>query len=284
MHEAVWSVIRVAVASYVGLALWIYWRQGKYVYYPSRTLTSTPATAGLKYEDVNVVAADGVAIHGWYVPADGARATVLLCHGNAGNIWHRIDIVWMFHEMGLNVCCFDYRGYGKSGGEPTESGTYEDAAAVWKWLTLVKGVEPGRVVIHGDSLGGAVAAWLAQRQQPAGLILESTFTSLPDMAAHVYPFLPARWLCRFRYNTLERLPAIHCPVLVSHGRDDEMIPFQFGQRLFAAANEPKTFFELNGSHNTGREDSGKAYEKALRGFIEWAAAGSAGSAEPSAHP
>lgn len=266
-QEVLWPVIRVAVASYVGLALLLYWRQGRYVYYPSRSLTSTPATAGLKYEDVDVVTTDGVAIHGWYVPADGEAPVVLMCHGNAGNIWSRIDAIWMFHEMGFHVCCFDYRGYGKSEGAPTEEGTYRDVAAVWDWLVTTKGVAPERIVVHGESLGGAVAAWVAENRKPAGLVLESTFTSLPDMAARLYPFLPARWLCRFRYDTLARLKGIRCPVLVAHGRDDEMIPFEFGRRLFEAANEPKTFFELTGSHNTGREESGRKYEAVLRGFI-----------------
>lgn len=270
-QEWLWPVLRVTAASYVGLALLLYWRQSRYIYHPSRSLTSTPATAGLKYEEVNVRAADGVPIHGWYVPAEDLAPTVLLCHGNAGNIWHRIDVLWMFHEMGFNVCCFDYRGYGKSGGTPTEEGTYRDAAAVWDWLVSVKGTAPERIVVHGESLGGAVAAWLAENRAPAGLVLESTFTSLPDMAAKLYPFLPVRWLCRFRYNTLERMKAIRCPVLVAHGREDEMIPFVFGQRLFAAAREPKEFFELRGSHNTGREESGRKYEAVLRGFIREAA-------------
>lgn len=272
VQEWLWSLLRVTAASYVGLALLLYLRQSRYIYYPSRSLTSTPATAGLKYEEVNVHAADGIPIHGWYVPVDDVAApVVLLCHGNAGNIWHRIDAIWMFHEMGFHVCCFDYRGYGKSGGTPTEDGTYQDAEAVWNWLVSVKGVEPQRIVVHGESLGGAVAAWLAEKREPAGLVLESTFTSVPDMAARLYPFLPVRWLCRFRYNTLERMGRIRCPVLVAHGRQDEMIPFVFGQRLYAAAREPKDFFEMKGLHNTGRETSGREYEAALHGFITRAA-------------
>jgi fermentation-respiration switch protein FrsA (DUF1100 family) len=192
----------------------------------------------------------------------------LFCHGNAGNIWNRIDVIWMLHEMGFNVCIFDYRGYGKSEGRPTEAGTYADAEAVWKWLVETKGIAPGRIVVQGESLGGGVASWVAEKKKPGALILESTFTSLPDMAARMYPFLPARWLCRFSYNTLARLPDIHCPVLVAHGKDDEMIPFAFGQRLFQAANEPKVFIELKGSHNDGRERSGREYEEMLKAFIE----------------
>jgi fermentation-respiration switch protein FrsA (DUF1100 family) len=266
MHDAIWLVIRVGVASYVGLTLLLYFRQSRYVYYPSRSLTLTPAMVQLTYEDVNVTTGDGVAVHGWYVPGGEAGRTVLFCHGNAGNISDRIDVIRMFHEMGYNLCLFDYRGYGKSGGVPSEAGTYKDAEAVWEWLVKTKGVAPGAIVAYGESLGGAVAAWLAEQKKVGALILESTFTSLPDMAAQVYPFLPARWLCRFRYNTLARMPNIHCPVFVAHGRDDEMIPFECGRRLFAAANEPKVFFELQGTHNDGRVLSGRKYAEALKAF------------------
>lgn len=266
MQDAIWLVIRVGVASYVGLTLLLYFRQSRYVYYPSRSLTLTPAMVQLTYEDVNVTTGDGVAVHGWYVPGGEAGRTVLFCHGNAGNISDRIDVIRMFHEMGYNLCLFDYRGYGKSGGVPSEAGTYKDAEAVWEWLVKTKGVAPGAIVAYGESLGGAVAAWLAEQKKVGALILESTFTSLPDMAAQVYPFLPARWLCRFRYNTLARMPNIHCPVFVVHGRDDEMIPFECGRRLFAAANEPKVFFELQGTHNDGRVLSGRKYAEALKAF------------------
>ena len=268
IQDLMWSVVRIGVVSYLGLALFLYLRQARFIYYPSRTLSLTPATAQLKYEDVNVTTKDGVAVHGWYVPCGDSGRTILFCHGNAGNIWNRIDVIWMFHEMGYNVCLFDYRGYGKSGGQPTEEGTYLDAEAVWDWLVGVKGVVPGAIVIQGESLGGAVAAWLAERKRPGALVLESTFTSMPDMASRVYPFLPARWLCRFDYNTLDRLRGVHCPVLVAHGRDDEMVPFVFGQRLYQVANEPKAFYELKGGHNSGREESGRAYEVVLRTFIE----------------
>lgn len=268
LQEIAWPVIRVVAAVYVGLSAWLYLRQGRYVYYPSKAVSQTPGTAALTFEDVQVATADGVRIHGWYVPGADAGRTILFCHGNAGNIWSRIDLVWMYHAMGYSVCVFDYRGYGKSEGTPTEEGTYRDAEAVWGWLTGARGIAPGGVVIHGESLGGAVAAWLASRTSPGALVLESTFTSLPDMAARLYPFLPARWLCRFRYSTIDYLKGVRCPVLVAHGRDDEMIPYAFGRRLYEAAGGPKVFFELKGSHNTGREESGREYEAALKAFIE----------------
>ncbi len=267
MTELGWSVLRVAVASYVGLALFMFFRQSKYLYFPSRDLGVTPATTRLPYDDVLVKTVDGETVHGWFVPAPDSRATVLFCHGNAGNIANRLDAIWRLHELGLDVCMFDYRGYGRSTGQPSETGTYRDADAVWTWLTTTKGIAPGRIVVFGESLGGAVAAWVAEQKRPGAAILESTFTSVPEMAARLYPFLPIRWLCRIRYPTLERMPRILCPVLVAHSPDDELIPFSQGRRLFEAAREPKTFLTLKGSHNTGREESGRPYDEALDAFI-----------------
>ena len=249
MQELGWSVLRVAVASYVGLLLWMYFRQAHYIYFPSREVNITPTTFRLPYEDIRVTTSDGETIHGWFIPHPQARGTVLFCHGNAGSIADRIDSILRFHDFGLNVCVFDYRGYGLSSGVPTEEGTYRDAETVWDWLTVKHSIPANRIVVLGESLGGAVAAWVAEQKRPGALILESTFTSLPDMAARMYPFLPVRVLCRFRYNTLSRVPRIACPVLVAHSPDDDMIPFAQGERLFRAAREPKVFLTLKGSHN-----------------------------------
>ncbi len=268
MPDLMWSVGRVALASYVGLTLLMYFRQARYVYYPSRALSSTPATAGLAFSEVLVRTEDGETIHGWFVPAENPLATVLFCHGNAGNIWGRIDVIWMLHDMGLNVCLFDYRGYGKSTGSPSEEGTYRDAEAVWTHLVTERGLAADQMVVWGESLGGAVAAWVAEHKHPGALVLESTFTSIPDLAARLYPLLPVRWLCRFQYPTLARLGAITCPVLIAHSPDDEMIPFAMGQKLFLAAREPKRFVTLRGSHNTGREESGKTFEEEVVAFLK----------------
>jgi pimeloyl-ACP methyl ester carboxylesterase len=267
MPDLVWTVGRVALASYVGLLLLLFFRQAKYIYYPSRALNATPATAGLDFSEVLVRTSDGETIHGWFVPVEKPLATVLFCHGNAGNIWGRIDVIWMLHEMGLNVCLFDYRGYGKSTGQPSEQGTYRDAEAVWNSLVTERGLAANQIVVWGESLGGGVAAWLAQQKRPAALILESTFTSLPDLAARFYPLMPVRWLCRFRYPTLSRLAEIKCPVLVAHSPDDEVIPFAMGQKLYLAAREPKRFITMRGSHNTGREETGKAFEEEVLTFL-----------------
>ena len=267
MADVAWSILRVAAAVYLGLTLFLYLWQSRLVYYPSREMGLTPGTARLPFEDIRVQTGDGETVHGWFVPAPGARGTVIFCHGNGGNISHRIEAFWRWHDYGLNVCMFDYRGYGHSTGKPSEAGTYRDAEAVWTWVTATKGVAPERVVVFGESLGGGVAAWLAEHHPPAALILESTFTSIPDMAAHLYPYLPTRWLCRIHYNTLARLASIHCPVLVAHSPDDDMVPYALGQRLFAAAREPKAFLEMKGPHNGGREATGPRYDQAVTAFL-----------------
>jgi fermentation-respiration switch protein FrsA (DUF1100 family) len=267
MPDILMSIGRIALATYLGLMLLLYLRQAKYIYYPSRALSLNPSTAGLTYEDLSLATLDGETIHGWFVPAEKATATVLVCHGNAGNIWNRIGVIWLIHDMGFNVCVFDYRGYGKSTGNPTEAGTYHDAETVWAYLENEKKLPAGRIVVWGESLGGAVAAWLAEQKKPGALVLESTFTSLPDMAARFYPFMPVRWLCRFRYNTLERMGGIKCPVLVAHSANDEMIPFQQAQRLFMAAREPKRFVTMQGSHNAGREATAHDFEAQVKAFL-----------------
>lgn len=242
--------------------------QGSIVYQPTRRLDALPSQAGLEYEDVFFPAEDGLRLHGWLIPAKPERAVVLFCHGNAGNISHRLETAAIFRHLGLTTFLFDYRGYGQSQGRPSEEGTYADALGAWRWLTGERGVEPGRIVAWGRSLGGAVAAELAARESPAALVLESTFTSAPDLAARYYRLAPARLLCRYSYATLERLPRVRCPVLVVHSRTDEIIPFEHGQRLFEAATQPKGFLEIGGSHNEGYLLSSERYAKGVNRFLE----------------
>ena len=262
------AVVPVAAVAYLGLCAWLYVRQAHYLYFPGRQVACTPADAGLAFEDLTLTTADGVRLAAWYVPAENARATLLHCHGNAGNIGDRVDIVRLYHNLGLNVLIFDYRGYGRSSGTPTEPGTYADALAAWTYLTVTRGIPPQAIVVGGQSLGCGVASWLAAQVKPGALILESGFTSVPDMAARIYPFLPARRLARIRYDSLERLPRVTCPVLVAHSPDDEIVPYAFGQRLFEAANQPKEFLVLQGSHNDGYIDTGPAYGATIIRFVD----------------
>lgn len=261
------SALKIAVAVYVGLCILLFFRQSHMVYFPLSKVLATPADAGLAYERISLVTVDDVRLAGWYVPCENARGTVLICHGNGGNIGDRLHPIGLFHELGLNVLIFDYRGYGESAGKPSEKGTYLDAQAAWQYLVEKRNTPPDKIVVFGRSLGGAVAADLAGRVNPAALILEATFTSIPDMAARLYPYLPIRLLCWYRYNTLVRLERIHCPVLIAHSRDDEIIPFEHGRKLFAAARKPKTFFELTGDHNEGEVLTSPSYRQALDAFL-----------------
>ncbi len=251
-----------------GLALLLL--QPKLLYRPVREISLTPAALGLRYEEVTFGSTDGVELTGWYVPVKDAPFTILLCHGNGGNLSHLLDSLLPFHGLGLSCFAFDYRGYGRSVGRPTEAGTYLDAQAAYDWLRGAKGLLPEQIVLLGRSLGGSIAARLAGRVPCRALVVESAFTSYPDMAARLFPYLPVRLFARFlyRYDTLAYLREVHCPVLVIHSRDDELVPFELGVRLFEAAHEPKRFVEIVGSHNEGFLLSGDAYKEAWRKWLE----------------
>ncbi|MBA4389023.1 MAG: alpha/beta hydrolase [Verrucomicrobia bacterium] len=275
-------VVRIVVAVYVGLCLLLFFAQSKYLYYPGRDIGQTPADAGMKFDDVVIRTEDGESIAAWYVPAAsnaGSAVTLLDCHGNAGSIGDRVESVRTFHGMGLNVLIFDYRGYGKSTGRTTEEGTYKDAMAAWKYLVEQRGASTNRIVLFGRSLGGAVASWLAVQVRPRVLVIESSFSSVRDMAARIYPYLPVRLLCRFNYDNVDNVGKVRCAVLVAHSTEDDMIPYEHGRRIFAAANEPKLFVEMRGGHNAGGLDIHPDYQAALLRFIEQHAGPVAGKAD-----
>jgi len=268
----IWSLLLLILGAYLLLAGLMYLFQSHLVYFPnvpSRAIEATPQSAGLSFEGVEFAADDGVRLHGWYLPGPGnARATLLFCHGNAGNISHRLDSLKTFHDLGLAVFIFDYRGYGNSAGTASERGTYLDAEAAWHHLTDERGIPPEEIVLFGRSLGAAVAARLATRHTPKALILESGFTSAPDLAAEVYWMFPVRWLSRFRYSAADDLKQVRAPVLIVHSVDDEIIPVRHGQALFEAANAPKEMLEIRGDHNQGFLISGRTYIDGIDAFLK----------------
>ena len=259
---------------YAVILLLIYFFQPRLVYFPQveRELATTPRAIGLEYEDVSLHTADGVTLHGWWVPAQSARGTVLLLHGNAGNISHRLGYLAMFSRLGYAVLIFDYRGYGRSGGSPGEDGTYRDAEAAWQHLAEARKLKARDIVIVGESLGGGVATWLAVKYPPRALILASTFTSVPDLGARIYPWLPVRLLARIEYANLDRIRQIDVPVLIAHSRGDDIIPFAHGEALFDAARAPKQLLVMSGGHNDGFLFAREEWVAAVRGFLERAAA------------
>jgi hypothetical protein len=268
MSSLLLSIAGLLVVAYLIFGLTLLVMQPKLLYHPVREINSTPADLGLEYEEAVFSSADGIRLHGWYVPGSQPRFTVLFCHGNGGNVMHRLDSIDLFHDLGLSCLVFDYRGYGQSAGRPTEAGTYLDARAAFDWLTQSKGVLPERVIVLGRSLGGSIAAHLATEVRPAGLVVESAFTSYPDIGARFYPYMPVRLFARFRYDTLASVRKVSCPILLMHSRNDEVVPFDFGTRLFAAAGEPKQFVEIRGQHNDGFLVSGDLYRNAWRNWLQ----------------
>lgn len=236
------------------------------IFVPARHPVGEWRPRGLKFEDAQFEAADGTALHGWYVPCKDRLAAVLLCHGNAGNVTNRAELLRALHDrVGVSVLCFDYRGYGRSEGSPDETGVLQDARAARTWLAQRAGVAEGDIVLMGRSLGGGVAVDLAATDGARGLILESTFTSLPDVAGAHVAWLPAKTLMRNRLDSIEKIGNYRGPLLHSHGDADRLIPFEQGQRLFAAANGPKRFVTIaGGDHNDPQSEE---YYRALDEFF-----------------
>ena len=255
-----WNILIFVAIAYAAIVMVLFLFQSRLVYFPNigREFSATPQAYGLDFESVNIPTDDGETLHAWWVPAKDARGTILFFHGNAGNISHRIDYLLMFRKLGYATLIFDYRGYGNSTGSPSEAGTDRDAAAAWRWLTQTRGLRPEEIVYVGESLGAAVASGLAVRHPPRALVLLSTFTSVPDLGAKIYPFIPVRLISRYSYDNRAHVRQIKVPVLVAHSRQDDIIPFAHGQEIFLAANEPKQFLEMSGGHNDGfifmRED------------------------------
>lgn len=241
------------------------------IYFPFRAVELEPGAVGLRHEEALLVAEDGVKLHAWLLPVEGARRTVLLCNGNAGNMSYRLDRAReMQRRLGVSVLLFDYRGYGRSEGNPDEQGTYRDARAAYRHAVEATRVPPQDLVLFGESLGAAVAVQLALERPAGALILESAFTSIPDMARAAYPFLPpVGRLIRTRYETIAKVPRLALPLLVLHGERDEIVPFAQGRRVFEAAGGPKRFFAIPGAgHNDTYLAGGEPYWRALGEFLD----------------
>jgi uncharacterized protein len=255
-----------------GLALLWFAVQGyghRLIFRRSRTFRAEKEEAGLAVEDVAFCAEDGTALHGWWFPHEQARGVLLVCHGNAGNISDRLWIAQDLQDLPLHIFIFDYRGYGKSGGLPSEQGTGKDVAAAWEVARNKIGAEEDDppIVVYGRSLGGAVALQAACSLPVRGVILESTFTSIVDVGRRFYPWLLPRWTCRHPYRSDLRISAVRAPVLMGHSPEDETIPFDLGQALYRRAPNPRGFYELTGAHAEAGWQSSPEYGQAIREFV-----------------
>jgi len=248
---------------------WI-WKQveRRYIFFPTSEIEMTPAHMGLDYEDVFFSTVNDNLLHGWYVPGSGNGAW-LWFHGNGGNVSHRVtELEQLHHRLGVDLLIFDYQGYGRSQGRPSEGGTYQDARAALAYLQQHHGRNAGPIVYYGHSLGTAIAVELAVEHPPAGLVLVSPFTSVKDMSRLAFPWLPVSWLLKDKYNTLGRIPSVRGPLLILHGSQDELVPVSHGAKLFEAATEPKSFQALpQAGHNDTFQAGGEAYWNAIEGFL-----------------
>lgn len=260
---------KVGTGLIVVTALWLFFRffEWRSMYYPGRHIAFTPADAGLVYEDVSFLAEDDARLHGWWIAADHAPGTLIVCHGNAGNMGDRVGLAADLHRLGLNLFMFDYRGYGRSRGIPTEKGTYKDARAAFEVVrSRYQDTETPPIAVFGRSLGGGVAVQLALDRPVRALVVENTFTSTMDMARHLYPWLPTS-LCRFRYDSLSKVGRLRVPKLFAHALHDEVVPFSLGEALFARAAEPKAMVQLRGGHNDTGWATTPGYWETLSRFL-----------------
>jgi fermentation-respiration switch protein FrsA (DUF1100 family) len=253
----IWRAVRLALIAYLIVLLVMMFFEKSLIFIPLNYPDDDWRPGGLAIEEARFQASDGVRLHGWYVPHSQPVATILFLHGNAGNITHRAEVLRKLHgRIGASVLIFDYRGFGKSEGRPSEQGVLDDARAARKWLANREHIGESDIVLMGESLGGGVAVDLAAADGARALILESTFSSLPDAAAYHYPWLPVHLLMQTRFDSVAKIGAYRGPLLQSHGESDTIIPFALGKRLFDAANEPKQFITIaHRDHNDPRPES-----------------------------
>lgn len=268
MKKTFVTIVAVTLVSVVGLNLIYYVQQPRMLFFPTRDLQQTPADWGVAYEDVYLRSSNNNRIHGWYLPNEKSNRVILFLHGNGGNISHRGDSLMIFSRLGLNVLIIDYQGYGRSEGDPGEEEFDDDARAAFNELVEKRGFRKENIIVFGRSLGGAVASRLAAEMQPGAVILESTFSSISDMAERFFPLMSRFVVQRYRFNTINQVQAIRSPILVLHSRSDEIIPFASGEQVYLAANKPKLFVELTGDHNSGFLKTQPGYEQVLAKFLE----------------
>lgn len=260
------KILTYLVIGAVALVAYVRFIEATTIFLPTKFITANPRDIGLSYEDVHFAAEDNVRLHGWFIPAPGAGSTILFLHGNAGNLGDRLEKIEMFHRIGLNVFIVDYRGYGLSDGRPSERGIYRDAAAAYDYLIARKDLGNPRIVAYGVSLGGTAAVDLAQNRPVDALILEATFTSAADMARKIVPVIPPFFLS-VRFDNITKIKAVKAPKLFIHSETDEIVPFAYGKRLYDAAEIPKAFIKIAGTHNEGFRTSQDFYVDGIKDFL-----------------
>lgn len=240
------------------------------IFYPDKALDDSPSNWNLPYRDIQFLTPDGQKLHGWFFPVSAKSPVLLFCHGNAGNVSHRIENIKFLVKRDISVFIFDYRGYGQSSGRPSEKGVYIDGIAAYDYLTEIEKISPDRILVFGRSLGGSVAIEVALQRSVKCLIIESTFTSTKDMAKTIFPFFVVSPFLPHNYNNIFKIADVSVPKLIIHGKNDKIVPFTMGKRLFAQATGQKTFLLLDGAkHNDTYIIGGKDYFEAISNFISY---------------
>jgi hypothetical protein len=262
----------IKISIYLGVIaflvfIYVKYIENKAIYFPDKELEYTPKILNLNFENIYLKTQDRVEIHGWFIPSSKANYTLLFCHGNAGNIAHRLEKISIFHNLGLNIFIFDYRGYGESKGRPSEKGLYLDLNCVYDYLVNQRKIPSKKIILYGESLGSAVVIDLASYKKIGGIILEGSFSSGKDLAKEIYPFLPSFFFSD-KFNSLSKINKIDAPKLFIHSKDDEIIPIKYAKKLFYHAKEPKYFVEIEGDHNGAFVISKDKYISAIDSFIE----------------
>ena len=255
------------IVIYIFICILAFFLQARLMYFPMKHIFELPSDYGIKYEDIKIKTKDNILLHSWWIPHEQNRGVVLVCHGNGGNVSHRLHLVNAFQSLGFSTFLFDYRGYGHSKGKPSEKGTYLDAEAAYNFLINNKQVDPKKIVVYGESLGSAVAIELATRKEIGAIILEGSFTSVPDVAAESYFFLPVRWFIRYQYNSLAKINTLSIPILFIHSPEDDIISFKHGKKLFDAYNGEKEFLNTSGGHNDGGFVNDEKYLSVVQNFL-----------------
>jgi uncharacterized protein len=270
----IWTIAASVVVIYAGLLVLLRLAESRLIYFPGqqRHLLAPPTQLGLSPERVEIATDDGITLVGWVIPAapeSSGELWLLMCHGNGGNLseFDRPVHYARLHRLGLSLLAFDYRGYGESGGSPSEPGLYRDAQAAYRYLRETRRVPPERIIVFGHSLGSAVAVDLVSRVPAAGLILDGALTSVIDRGQELYPYIPVRWISGSKFNSLEKVPEIKIPKLFLHAVRDDVVPLAHGRRLFAAAAPPKTFVELEGGHGDAFEVDSANYFGSIARFL-----------------
>lgn len=270
MVKTLMNIVLGVLFLFIFLFLWVRWQERSGLFFPARDLYISPASMGLAFEDVHFDSG-GNELHGWYIPASGGQV-VLWAHGNAGNIADRLDqALEMKRALGVSSFMFDYRGYGKSEGRPTEAGLYQDTEAAFRWLTEGRGVKPQHIILYGHSLGSAATVDLALGEgvKAGGLVLESPFTNAADVARMMYFGLPVGLVMSLKLDNIGRIGDVKMPILVIHGDRDTVINFSMGKKVFEAAPEPKTFLPIpGGDHSDCYYVGGEAYWSAWKDLLD----------------